>query len=304
MRRLLTPLGLILLAIAGTTIWLGRQQSRPVLSASERQTLRDAPREVNDYDLKAILKSDAAAVPEVRGKAVAGAADVAVGESSVGQVPGVGASAPGTDVAGFIIQTLRSAGYILDPVTADLNPALKEQEITIWTYGRSGPPPLGFWHVWVFPKEILASRNMPMPMSPDIPLGEAPDELRVIAGHVVAITRSYETLFYDLEKPTKVEIRDDKPQNHPFAHVGRVGKASFSIYDAALLRSAMDFGRFPGKADQGIERNLALVMKNREAGEKYTITGGMDSGTLMIHFGADRLSGMFWPKIDQELSRQ
>ena len=228
-----------------------------------------------------------------------GTSSAPTGGQAGGAASGSGASGQPTDVAA-IRANLRAGDYELNPaVFQSLNQKLKDQGIEIWSYTKAGKPPLGYWHVWIFPAELSSARNMPMPAPPDIPLGETPDELHVIGGHFIAITRSYETLFYDLDRPQKVEMKDDKPQNHPFEQVGKVSKNSINLSDSALLKSAMDLGKFPlkGKTDRDVESNLKAVMKNRQEGEKYTITAGMDSGTLSIYFGEHRLDAQFWPTI-------
>jgi hypothetical protein len=200
--------------------------------------------------------------------------------------------------------TLRSGNYQPNPESNKLTDELKKQQIEFWTYSKSGTPPLGYWHVWIFPAKLLKARNMPMPMPADIPISATPDGLQVINGHFVAITRSYETLFYDLSKPLKVKTAEGKPQNHPFDNVGKIDQTSFNISDEGLLKSALDLGKFPlnGKTGQDVETNLAAVMKNRQQGEAYTITGGMDSGTMSLHLGGERLFGQFWPTIDAKLN--
>jgi hypothetical protein len=198
---------------------------------------------------------------------------------------------------------LRAGGNEPDPIGQDFRSDLKKKDIEIWTYTKSGKPPLGYWHFWIVPAKLYAARNMPMPAPPDVPLGEKADELRLIDGHIVAITQSYATLYFDLERPLTVEMKDGRPQNLPFEQVGQVGKSSFHIADAALLKSALDLSKFPlhGKTCPDVESSLKAVMKNRLQGEDYAITGGMDSGTLAIHFGGNRLFGKFWPKSDEKL---
>ncbi|MDD5628845.1 MAG: hypothetical protein PHU21_07265, partial [Elusimicrobia bacterium] len=199
---------------------------------------------------------------------------------------------------------LRAGNYELNPISKDLNQDLKSQDIEIWTYKQAGKPPLGYWHVWTFPEALSATRNMPLPMSGELPLSETADELHLIDGHVMAITRSWETMFYDLAKPVKVELQDDKPKNHPFRNVGKIGKSSFNISDVALLKSTLDLSKFPlkGKTAADVQKNLDVVMKLRQEGEFYTIEGGMDSGTIDVHIAANRIFGQFWPQIAENLS--
>ncbi|MCX5795687.1 MAG: hypothetical protein NTY77_09360 [Elusimicrobia bacterium] len=219
-----------------------------------------------------------------------------------GQTGGTGPK-PGT-LLETVKATLRGGNYEIDPISKDLNQDLKDKEIEIWTFKLAGKPPLGYWHVWIFPAELSSARNMPMPMSAELPLSETADELHLIDGHVVAITRSWETLFYDLARPAKVVIEDDKAKNHPFENVGKISKSSFNISDAALFKSTLDLSKFPlkGKTAQDVQKNLDAVMKLREGTEIYTIQGGMDSGTIDIHLGGNRLFGQFWPKIADNLN--
>ena len=287
MKKLLASLVLVSVAILATTLWTGRQHRTP-LSGVEQQTLRDAPAEVNAIDLKEIkdsLKKKSSDIQDVKAKA-SGGAEAGPGEAA--------ALEDGIQKAGFA----RNA-KVRDGLRDDLKDKVR-------VYSWTGPEARDFAirHAWVFPAELFPMRNLPVPV-PALESGEsegpaAADEVRGIV-HYIASSRPDRTLYFDLDRPQKVAVKDGMPQNHPYAQAGYVSRGSFAIPDQALLKDALQRAGFQiGEKDfAGIAANLQAALAKRQGGEPYTITGIAQYKALNLTLGDNRLFGRLWPALDE-----
>jgi hypothetical protein len=226
-----------------------------------------------------------------------------------GTQPGSTTTAPGnqpgapTDATG-IEDNLQKEGFKQNAAVRDgLREDLRDK-IRVWSWTKPDARSFATRHAWIFPAELFAPRNLPVPV-PALDQGEAEaapagDEIRGLV-HFIATSRPNKTLYFDLDQPKVVEIKDGQPQNHPYAQAGYVNGGSFGIPDGILLPDAVARSKFPlaGKKIEDVLANFAEALKKREGSEAYSISGTAVSGALNVTFGKNRLSGQFWPTLDQ-----
>ncbi len=208
-----------------------------------------------------------------------------------------------TDATG-IEDGLAKDGFKQNAAVRDgLRDDLKDK-VRVWSWTKAESRPFATRHTWIFPAELFAPRNLPVPV-PALDQGEAEaaqaaDEVRGIV-RFIATSRPSKTLYFDLDQPTVVEVKNNQPQNHPYKQAGYVNGGSFGVPDGALLKDAIERSKFPlgAKKIEDVLANFAAALKKREGNEAYTISGTAVSGALNVTFGANRLQGQIWPTLDQ-----
>jgi hypothetical protein len=220
--------------------------------------------------------------------------------------PGTTPGAP-TDAAA-IEDYLQKQGFqpnaaVREGLRADL-----QDKVRVWSWAKAEDRPFQSRHAWIFPAELYAPRNLPVPVPSttdrngqviDVEAPQTADEIRGIV-HFIATSRPKTTLYFDLDKPKVVEINDGKPQNHPYEQGGSVVAGTINeISDGVLLKDIIERSKFPlaGKKIEDVQANFAEAMKKREGDETYKIGGSAMTGALSVTFGKNRLFGQFWPTL-------
>jgi len=168
--------------------------------------------------------------------------------------------------------------------------------------GEPVPRPFAARHVWFFPAEQYAPRNLRVPV-PGLDADERedqagkPDEIRGIV-HYIAASRASRTMYFDLDKPRKVEVVNGEPQNHPFAQAGYAAEGSLSIADELLLSDAMERAGYDAPARKAAARNLARLIRDKGRDPEFSITASAADANRRVKA---RLVGgdfYFWPEIE------